>query len=175
VIIVSTQSFKDKQVMWELGDFFRSFGIGVYLKNNEGEEQLMTMDERVRDLMVSFTFKITNNGKRMVISTFVINTNFVLIKKCEDLKVIFSDPKSGKVLSEMTFFDPGKVEFPLDFVLLKFLVAHPAYFLLYSALSPEFELDIGFIDELTDRLWKMSPELSEEETKRLCEYVKKYI
>jgi hypothetical protein len=175
VIIVSTQSFKDKQVMWELGDFFRSFGIAIYLKNVDGEEELMTLDERVHDLAVSFTFKITDGGKKMKISTFMINSPFVLIKKCEDLKVIFSDTKSGKVLSEMTFFDPGKDEFPLDFVLLKFLVAHPAYFLLYSALSPEFELDIGFIDDLTDRLWKMSPELTEEETKRLCEYVKKYV
>jgi len=175
VIFVSSQSFKDKQVMYELGDFFRSFGISIYLKNVDGEEQLMTMDERVKDLLVSFTFKIINEGEKMMITTFVINAPFVMLKKCDDLKVIFTEPKTGEIYSTMTFYKTSKMEFPLDFVLLKFLVAHPAYFLLYSALAPEFELDIGFIDDLTNKMWKMSPELTEEEKKRLCEYVKKFI
>jgi hypothetical protein len=172
---MTTQSFKDKQVMWELGDFFRSFGIGIYIKSDGGEEQLMTMDDRVHDLVVSFTFKIVDNGRKMVISAFFINTSFVMLKKCDNLKMIFSDTKSGKIVSEMTFYNTCKMDLLLDSVLIKFLVEHPAYFLLYSAIAPEFELDMSFIDDLTDRLWKMSPDLSEEETKRLHEYVKKFI
>jgi hypothetical protein len=171
---MTTQSFKDKQVMYELGDFFRSFGIGIYLRNIDGEEYLMTMDERVRDLLVSFTFKITDNGNKMAIKTFFINTPFLMVKMCDNLKMIFSDFKTDKIIADMTFYITSKEELLLDYVLLKFLVTHPAYLLLFTSLAPQFELDMSFIDDLLDRLWKMSPELTEEEEKRLNEYVKKF-
>jgi hypothetical protein len=171
---MATQSFKDKQVMYELGDFFRSFSLDVYLRNNEGEEQLMVMDKRVKDLLVSFMFKVIDDGKKVEISTFFINTPFVMIKMCENTKMIFTDSKTGKMVAEMTFYDTSKMELNLDYVLLKFLVKYQAYFLLLNAPLKEIELDMSFMDDLLDRLWRLSPELNEEEEKRLNDYLNRY-
>jgi hypothetical protein len=88
--------------------------------------------------------------------------------------MIFTDSKTGKMVAEMTFYDTTEMELNLDYVTLEFLVEHPAYFLVFNAPISEIDVDMSFMDDLLTKLWGMSPELNEEEKKRLNEYLGKY-
>jgi hypothetical protein len=171
---MSAQISQNKKVLEELGQFFEKFGFQVSPSTLYGEEALTALDQRSKEWSVSFTFKVTSDGKKMEIVSFVVNTPLVVATQCGILQLIFDSDDAGVDNSSMTFFNPVPISHDIDSFLLKVLVERPAYFLVYVALASRIEIDMGFVEHIANLLYEYNAELSEEKQNELVVEARKF-
>jgi hypothetical protein len=171
---MSAQVPQNKKVLQELGEFFEKFGFQVSPSKLYDVDALTALDQRSKEWSVSFTFRVTGEGKKMEIVSFVVNTPILVATQCGILQLIFDSDEAGVDNSAMTFFNPTPISHDIDEFLLKVLVERPAYFLTYVALASRIEIDMGFVEHIANLMYEYTAEMSEEMQSELLLEAKKF-
>ncbi len=164
---MATQLSKNLDKMHKLADFLRQFGIKAY-ETYKGEDRVVeVLDERESDWKLSYSFKVEEEGKKIVIVAVGLETPTLMLSVTDTIHLIMNDFATKKDLVEVILHNIIPISFYINGYLLTMLVKNPAFVIGYSTIVGRTELSHQFKDLIANDLWKCEVKLTDVEEKRL--------
>jgi hypothetical protein len=164
---MQSEIFANMEKMHKIADFLRQFGVKAY-ETYKGEDRVVeVLDERGGDWKLSYSFKIEENGKKIVVVAVGLVTPTLMLSVTDSIHLIVSDFATKSDLVEVILHNVIPTSFFMNGNLLTMLVKNPAFAIGYTTIVGRTELSHQFLDSIADDLWKCEVRLTEVEENRL--------
>jgi hypothetical protein len=164
---MATQLSKNLEKMHEIAMFLRQFGVKAY-ETYRGEDRVIeVLDERRSDCKLSYSLKVEEEGKKIVIVAVGLETPTIMLSVTDTIHLIMNDYATKRDLVEVILHSVIPTSFYINGTLLSMLIKYPGIVVGYGAIVGRTELSHQFLDTIADDMWKCEVKLTEVEENRM--------
>jgi hypothetical protein len=164
---MQSEIFANQEKMHEIALFLRQFGVKAF-ETYKGQDRVVeVLDERVEECKISYSFKVEEEGKKVVIVAVGLVTPTIMLSVTDTIHLIVNDFATKRDLIELILHNVIPNSFFINGTLFSMLVKYPGIVVGYGAIVGRTELSHQFLDTVADDLWKCEAKLTEVEDKRL--------
>jgi hypothetical protein len=157
----------------ELVQFFKSLGASAYISWKNGERVVEVLDKRSDEVAVSYTIKLEEQGRKIVIISVGFTTPCLMFSLTDTIRFIHSSDDGKRDISDVTLYNALPISFYVNDFILRMLVESPAFFLFYSGVIGRTELSREYVNHIANKLARLNVRLSEGEVKQIEEMATK--
>ncbi len=140
-------------VLHELASFFEISGFFVSGAMVADEEVINVYDKRGENWTISFTAKVSEDGKKLLVTEYSVSTPRVRLSQQEEFVASITDEGTDTDMATFTYYDKSPLSFDLNETFLKMIIEHPVHLFVYQALKGRTGLSEEFVENLAKEVW----------------------